>query len=484
MTMPSPALGSQPPDEAPAGRRSTELWMMLFACGVVAFAFASTAASLKDQHLSSIVEYMVAFLVIVLGAHLAIRRWAPYADPLLLPVATVLNGLGIVMIYRLNQAGRDGNPSANGQPISTLSHSATTTQIIYSVLGVAILVVFLAFIKDIKALQPYTYVLGLVGLFLLALPALMLAGSSGVAGTGAKIQVSIGGFSIQPEEFGKLLLAASFASYLVINGKKLSLLTEKWWIFSLPRRRDLAPIMVVWALSMLLLIFEGDIGTSAVFMGLFVAMLYIATGRRSWAVLGFLMFIVGAFLAAKLVSHVGVRFSAWLEPFSYANLVNPNGHQPSYQLVQGLYGMGNGGLLGKGLGAGQPFWTPLVQSDLIFTAFGEELGLTGVMALLLLYGLFVQRGLRTALLVKDDYSKLLASGLSFMFALQVFVIVGGVTRLIPLTGITTPFLSQGGSSLVASWLLVALLARLSDAARRPAPKPIQDEGMTQVVSLR
>jgi cell division protein FtsW (lipid II flippase) len=146
--------------------------------------------------------------------------------------------------------------------------------------------------------------------------------------------------------------------------------------------------------------------------------------------------------------------------------------------------MGNGGLLGRGLGGGQPFWTPLVQSDFIFTAFGEELGLTGVMALLLLYGLFVQRGLRTAMLVKDDYSKLLASGLSFMFALQVFVIVGGVTRLIPFTGITTPFLSQGGSSLIASWLLVAVLARLSDAARRPAPKPIQDEGMTQVVTLR
>jgi cell division protein FtsW (lipid II flippase) len=219
-----------------------------------------------------------------------------------------------------------------------------------------------------------------------------------------------------------------------------------------------------------------------VFMGLFVAMLYVSTGRRSWAILGFLMYIVGAFLAAELVPHVRQRFTVWLDPFSAANLIN--GRQLSYQTVQGLYGMGNGGLLGKGLGNGQPFWTPLVQSDLIFTAFGEEIGLAGVMVLLLLYGVFVQRGLRTAMLVKDEYSKLLASGLSFMFALQVFVIVGGATRLIPLTGITTPFLSQGGSSLVASWLFVAVLARLSDGARRPAPKPIQDEGMTQVVSLR
>jgi cell division protein FtsW (lipid II flippase) len=482
MTMPSPALGSEPPEEAAAKRRSTELWMVLFACGIVAFAFANTAFSLKGQHPSTFVEYMVAFVVIVLGAHLAIRRWAPYADPLLLPIATVLNGLGIVMIYRLNQAGRHGNASASGGPISTLSSSATVTQIIYSVLGVAVFVAFLALVNDIRRLQPYTYLLGLIGIGLIAIPALLPSSISGVAGTGAKIQVSIGGFSVQPEEFGKLLLAASFASYLVVNGKKLSLLTEKWWIFSLPRRRDLGPIMVVWALSMLLLIFESDIGTSAVFMGLFVAMLYIATGRRSWAVLGFLMFIVGAFLAAELVPHVTQRFTVWLDPFSNANLVTPP--QLSYQTVQGLYGMANGGLLGRGLGGGQPFWTPLVQSDFIFTAFGEELGLTGVMALLLLYGLFVQRGLRTAMLVKDDYSKLLASGLSFMFALQVFVIVGGVTRVIPLTGITTPFLSQGGSSLVASWLLVAVLARLSDAARRPAPRPIQDEGMTQVVSLR
>jgi cell division protein FtsW (lipid II flippase) len=456
--------------------------MVLFACGIVAFAFANVGFTLKGQHASTIVGYMVVFMAIVFGAHLAVRRWAPYADPLLLPIATLLNGLGLVMIYRLNQAGRAGNASASGSPISTLSSSATVTQIVYTVVGVVVFVVFIALIKDIRILQPYTYVFGLVGLGLIALPALLPSRISGVADTSAKIQVSIGGFSVQPEEFGKMLLAASFASYLVINGRKLSLLTEKWWIFSLPRRRDLAPIIGVWALSMLVLIFEGDIGTSAVFMGLFVAMLYIATGRRSWAILGFLMFIIGAIAAATLVSHVGQRFSVWLHPFSTANLIDPP--QLSYQTVQGLYGMGNGGLLGKGLGNGQPFWTPLVQSDLIFTSFGEELGLTGVMALLLLYGLFVQRGLRTAMLVKDDYSKLLASGLSFMFALQVFVIVGGVTNLIPLTGITTPFLSQGGSSLISSWLLVAVIARLSDAARRPAPKPIQDEGMTQVVSLR
>jgi cell division protein FtsW (lipid II flippase) len=214
-------------------------------------------------------------------------------------------------------------------------------------------------------------------------------------------------------------------------------------------------------------------------MGLFVAMLYIATSRTSWLLIGFLMFVVGAVTASKLVGHVGERFDIWLHPFTPAN-VQGN----SYQLVQGLYGMGSGGLLGKGLGGGQPYITPLVQSDLVFSAFGEEIGLAGVMAILLIYGLIVQRGLRTAISVKDPFSKLLAGGLSFMLALQVFVIVGGVTRLIPLTGITTPFLSQGGSSLVGSWILIALLTRVSDAARRPPPRPIQEEGLTQVVTLK
>jgi cell division protein FtsW (lipid II flippase) len=482
MTMPSPALGSQPPEEAAVTRRSTELLMTAFALAIVALAFASTAFSLKGQHPSTIIGYIVAYSAIIIGAHLAVRKFAPFADPLLLPIATALNGLGLVMIYRLTEVGRSGNAGPNTKSGVILASSATVTQIIYTVLGVVVFVLFLWLIRDIKVLQPYTYILGLAGLVLIALPALLPASISGVQGTSAKIQIAIGGFSVQPEEFGKLLLAASFASYLMEHGQQLSLLTDKWLFFRMPRRKDLAPILVVWALSMLLLIFESDIGTSAVFMGLFVAMLYIATSRRSWVVIGFGMFIAGAFLAAELVPHVTQRFSVWLDPFSNANLLQ--GGTPSYQVVQGLYGMANGGLLGKGLGNGQPWWTPLVQSDFIFTAFGEELGLTGVMALLLLYGLFVQRGLRTALLAKDEYSKLLASGLAFMFALQVFVIVGGVTRLLPDTGITTPFLSQGGSSLVASWLLTAAIARMSDSARRPAPRPIQDEGMTQVVSLR
>ena len=245
-------------------------------------------------------------------------------------------------------------------------------------------------------------------------------------------------------------------------------------------------MLIAWAASLLVLVFESDIGTSALFFGMFLIMLYVATQRTSWLLIGTSLFLGGAWAASKLVSHVGVRFAIWLHPFTYANVFcgSTSVHGPcvpSYQLAQGIYGLGFGGLLGTGLGHGQPYLTPLVQSDFIITAFGEELGLTGLMALLLIYGLIVQRGLRAAVAVRDPFSKLLAGGLAFVVALQVFVIVGGVTQLIPLTGITTPFLSQGGSSLVASWMLIALLMRISDTARRPAPQPIQDEGMTQVV---
>lgn len=461
-----------------AGRRRAELQLLALALGVVAFAFVNVGLSLKGQSFGTFFSYIVLFAAITLVAHLAVRRWAPYADPLLVPLASLLNGLGIVMIYRLHEAGRSGNPSANGSPISTLSSDAVSMQIVYTVIGVACFVAFLIFIREPRVLQRYTYIFGLIGVGLFALPAVLPASISEVQG--AKIQVAIPGLgSIQPEEFAKLFIAVSFAGYLVVKRDVLSLAGRRVLGVDLPRGRDLGPILAMWVISMLLLVFESDIGTSSVFMGLFVAMIYIATARNSWLLIGFGMFVGGALIAATAIPHVGERFSIWLHPFSPQNI---NGN--AYQLVQGLYGMGNGGVLGRGLGGGQPFWTPLVQSDLVFTAFGEELGLTGVMALLLIYGLIVQRGLRTSIMIKDPFSKLLAGGLSFMLALQVFVIVGGVTRLIPLTGITTPWLSQGGSSLIASWVIIAILIRLSDTARRPAPKPIQDEGLTQVVSLK
>jgi cell division protein FtsW (lipid II flippase) len=472
------ALGGIPDSpgiSVPRGRRRTELAMLAFAVALVAFAYANVGFGLKGTLPSGMAEYMLAFTVLVVIAHLAVRKLAPWADPLLLPLAATLNGLGIVMTYRLQEVGRNGNP---GSMSVQMSSSATLTQIFYTAVGIGCFVGLLAVIREPRVLQRYTYIFGAIGLFLVAIPALLPSSISGVQGTGAKIQISLGGFTVQPEEFAKLALAVAFAGFLVAKRDVLALAGRRVLGIDLPRGRDLGPVLVIWAASLLLLVFESDIGTSALFMGRFVATLYIATQRTSWVLIGFVLFVGGAFTASKLFAHVGQRFQIWLHPFSGSNPANS-----AFQLIQGMYGMASGGILGKGLGAGQPYVTPLVQSDLVVTAFGEELGMTGLMAILLLYGLIVQRGLATSIAVKDPFSKVLAGGLAFMLALQVFVIVGGVTRLIPLTGITTPFLSQGGSSLVGSWMMIALLMRLSDTARRPPPQPIQEEGMTQVVNI-
>jgi cell division protein FtsW (lipid II flippase) len=463
------ALADQPVPMSPS-RRRTELMMLAFALAVVLLAYCAASLGLSGK-LSGLPLDLLIYGALMVAAHYAVRRFAPYADPLLLPLAALLNGLGLVMIWRLQESGRNGNP---GGQISELSSSSITMQVLWTAVGVVALVALLYLIKEARVLQRYTYTLGAVGLVLLAIPALLPSSHSAV--NGAKVWIIFGGLSVEPGEFARLALAVFFAGYLVAKRDVLSLAGRRFMGIDLPRARDLLPVAGAWVASLLILIFETDIGTSALFFGMFVAMLYLATQRTSWVLIGVLAFLGGTWFTAIMFHHVMARFTSWLHPFT---AVNANGI--SYQLIQGLYGMAFGGIFGTGLGQGQPYHTPLVQSDFIFTAFGEELGLVGGMALLLIFGLLVQRGLRAALQVKDPFSKLLAAGLSFVLALQVFVIVGGVTRLIPLTGVTTPFLSQGGSSLVASWLLVGLLIRISNSARQPAPQPIQDEGMTQVV---
>jgi cell division protein FtsW (lipid II flippase) len=457
----------------PPGRRGSELAMICFAIGIMAFALASVGFGL-DGHLPHVmVMYLGVFAVLMIGAHVAVRYLAPWADPLVVPLAAVLNGLGLVMMYRLQESGRNGNP---GIAIPTMTGHDAAHQLLWTVLALAAFVAVLVFIREPRTLQRYTYTLGTLALVLLALPAMLPASISAVPYTTAKIQIAIGGFSFQPAEFARILFAVFFAGYLVVKRDALSLAGSRFLGVDLPRARDLGPILVLWVISMLTLIFESDIGTSAVFFGLFVAMLYLATQRRSWLIIGVGLFLSGSLLLGTVIPHVHERVTTWLDPFNPATVLGM-----SEQLARGLEGMAFGGLFGTGLGQGAPYQTPLVQSDFIFTGFGEELGLTGLMALLLIYGLLVQRGLRAAIAVKDPFAKLLAGGLAFALALQLFIIVGGVTQLIPLTGITTPFLSQGGSSLVASWIVIALFIRISDTARRPAPQPIQDEGMTQVV---
>jgi cell division protein FtsW (lipid II flippase) len=328
--------------------------------------------------------------------------------------------------------------------------------------GVAAFVVLLLVVRDHTLLQRYTYTAAVSGLVLLLLPALPVLGRTI---NGARLWIRVGPFTFQPSEIAKLLLVLFFAGYLVAKRDVLSLAGRRVLGLDLPRARDLGPVLVAWAASLAVLVRGRDLGSSLLFFALFVVMLYIATERTSWLVIGVGLFLGGAYVAHSIFSHVQRRVAIWLDPFE-----DPDG--AGFQLVQSLFGFGTGGLTGTGLGEGRPSSVPYASTDFIMAAIGEELGLAGVMAVLLVFGLVVERGLRTALAVRDSFGKLLAAGLSFSLCLQVFVIVGGVTGLIPLTGVTLPWLSYGGSSIVANWALVAVLLRISDAARRPVASPV------------
>jgi cell division protein FtsW (lipid II flippase) len=315
-------------------------------------------------------------------------------------------------------------------------------------------------LQDHRLLRRYTYTAVVLGLVALLLP---LVPGVGREVNGARIWISLFGRSLQPGEFAKIAFVIFFAGYLVSNRDTLALAGPKVLGIRLPRPRDLGPLLIVWSAALLVQIAQRDLGASLLFFGLFVSMLYVATERRSWIAIGMVLFCAGAYVAYLLFGHVQTRVLLWLDPFSAKAIA------ASDQLVKGLMGMANGGLLGTGLGRGHPELTYFPESDFIVPSFGEEIGLLGLFALLLLYLLLVERGLRTALCVRDGFGKLLAVGLSFSVALQCFVVVGGVTRVIPLTGLTMPFLSYGGSSLLANWSIVALLLRVSDQARRPLP---------------
>lgn len=453
----------------PRKQRNIEFAMLVFALALSLGAWMNVAFAHSGKFPGSLLYFGLGFGALVFVAHGAVRYYAPYADPLLLPCVTLLNGLGLVLIHRLDLAQA---PKRNF-PDELLVGGEAPQQLIWTVIGVALFVAVLIAVRDHIRLSRYIYTLGAAGLFLLALPGLLPASIS--EANGAKLWIHVGLFSIQPAEFAKIALIIFFAGYLASKRDVLSLAGRRLLLIDLPRGRDLGPVLVAWVASMGVLVLERDLGTSLLFFGLFVAMLYAATQRVSWLVIGGLLFAFGAFVASQILSRVQERFFIWLHPFAA-----PEGG--GYQLVQAMFGLAAGGLTGTGLGQGRPGMVPFAKTDFIMATLGEELGLTGFMAVLVLYGILVERGLRAALAVRDPFGKLLAAGLSIALALQVFVVVGGVTRLIPLTGLTTPFLSYGGSSLVANWAIIALLLRVSDGSRRPAPPPVQDEGQTQVVT--
>jgi cell division protein FtsW (lipid II flippase) len=456
------------PTRKQPSRRNIELLLLVFAWGLGVLGTLQISWAIGEEPDSSlwITAGVVGALAIVM--HAVVRWKARYADPFLLPVATLLTILGLVMIYRLDIAAAKRAELNDNPPPTPEVYSQLTWFAVAAILFVAVLVL----LRDHRILQRYTYTLGLAGLVLLILP---LAPVIGTTVNGATLWVRVGGFQFQPAELAKILLTIFFAGYLVEKRDSLALVRTKFLGIGLPRLKDLGPIVVAWLVSLAVLVFERDLGTSLLFFGLFVTMLYIATQRRSWLILGSILFIAGAVLSYYAFGHVRLRVMVWLDPWTYAD-------DQGYQIVQSLFGLANGGILGAGLGQGFPNLVPFANTDFIVAALGEELGVTGLIAMLLLYAILIERGLRAAVSVRDSFGQLVAAGLSITLALQVFVIIGGVTRLIPLTGLTTPFLSYGGSSLIANWIIIALLLRISDRARRPditAPSP--DEAVTQVV---
>ncbi|WP_151773582.1 FtsW/RodA/SpoVE family cell cycle protein [Streptomyces abyssomicinicus] len=454
-------------------RRNTELALLVFAVAIPVFAYINVGLAIDGSIPAGLATYGLSLGAMAALGHLAVRKLAPYADPLLLPLATLLNGLGLVAIWRLDQSERLQARDAFVE--------AATNQLIYSGLGIVLFAAVLFLLKDHRVLQRYTYISMLAALVLLLLP---LVPGLGVNIFGAKIWIKVGGFTIQPAEFAKIVIAVFFAGYLMVKRDALALASRRFLGLYLPRGRDLGPILVVWAVSILILVFETDLGTSLLFFGMFVIMLYVATERTSWIVFGLLMSAVGAVTVATFESHVQQRVQAWLDPMREWELSRQGVVGHTEQSQEALWAFGSGGTLGSGWGQGHSDLIGFAaNSDFILATFAEEIGLTGVMAILLLYVLIVQRGIRTALAARDPFGKLLAVGLSGAFALQVFVVAGGVMGLIPLTGMTLPFVAYGGSSVIANWALIGVLLRISDTARRPAPAPAPnpDAEMTQVV---
>jgi cell division protein FtsW (lipid II flippase) len=440
-------------------RRTTELVMLVFAVLVVVGAEAAVEAARDGRFSTRLITYAAVPIVAGVATHLVIRRVARYADPLMLPIVVLLNGLGLVMIHRLDLGQKQEAQQNGGQFVG----AQAPTQVVWTALGVLLFITILVVIRDHRVLQRYAYTLALIGVFFLLLPAVLPASISEV--NGARIWIRLAGFSIQPAEFAKILLTIFGAAYLVQKRDVLALAGRRIMGVDFPRGRDFGPLLLVWLLCIGVLVRGHDLGTSLLFFGLFVVLLYVATERVSWVIVGVLMFSAGAYLAYQLFGTVQQRVGLWLHVFDM------NQYGPAQQLQQSLLGLGTGGIFGTGLGNGHPELVPLATTDYIIASFGEEIGLFGLVGLLLLYGVFVSRGFAAGLGVRDSFGKLLACGLAFLVALQLFVVVAGVTRLLPETGLTAPFLSYGGSSLLGSWVIVALLVRVSDAARRPATTP-------------
>ncbi len=431
----------------PQTQRNRELALLVFAFAINGSAVALVQLGAVGAIDWTFLVYCGGLTALVVALHIVLRLRARDADPFVVPIATLLTGLGLAMIYRIDIARERHGWEA-----------FSTRQLAWAAIALVGAIAVVLLLRNYRVLFRYTYIFGFVGVGLLILPIVPGLGTD----ANADVWVSLGFFSFQPGELAKIALAIFFAGYLVRTRESLTSVGTRFLGFTWPRARELGPLLVIWLISLGIIVMQRDLGTGLLIFGMFVVMLYVATGKTSWVLMGVALAAAGALIASQVLSYVNGRFTNWLDAFNPAVIDAPGG---SYQLVQGIFGLAQGGLIGTGLGQGRPYLTPVAESDYILPALGEELGLIGVFAILCLYMVFASRGVRIGLTGQDDFGKLLATGLSFTIALQVFIMVGGVTRIIPLTGLTTPFLAAGGSSLVANWIIVALLLRISDAVR-------------------
>lgn len=422
--------------------RGTELGLLILAA--VVFAITTVSLELSQGNILTMdVLYLIGgFIGVFTVAHLVLCFLAPHSDQLMLPIVSLLNGTGLVMLARLDLVN-DG--------------VLARRQVMWTIVGLILFVLVLVVLRDHRSLTRYSYILGAAGLILLALP-LVWPQPPGVE---ARIWLWLGPFSIQPGEFSKIMLILFFAMLLT---QKRSLFTVAGYRFlglSLPRLRDLAPILVIWGIAIVIMGISNDFGPALLLFSTVLGMLFMATGRVSWLLIDLLLVGVGGFGIYQISSKIQTRFSNFLDPLG-------NYDNGGYQLSQALFGMSSGGISGTGLGQGHPEIVPVAHSDFILAGIGEEFGLIGLAAVLVMFGMLASRGFNTALKSRDSYGKLVASGLSLTLAVQVFVVTGGISAMLPMTGLTTPFMSAGGSSLMANYMLLAILLRISNAARRPA----------------
>ncbi len=385
----------------------------------------------------------------MVALYFAVRIWLPHSDALLLPIVTLLTGLGLIMIYRLTYVV----PGAENR---------ATTQAVWILVGSGALLLTILFFRNYERLFAYKYLLAVAAVGLMASPFTPL----GYEVNDARLWLQIGSVTFQPSEFARIALIVFFAGYLAEKRDLWAATSRSFLGVQLPPLKYFGPVALVWALSLGLLVFEKDLGSSLLFFAVPLLMLYVATGRVAYVILGGLLFAVGSLLTYRLFSHVQARITSWLDPWS-------DPHSSGFQITQSLFNIADGGLTGTGLGKGFSQTIPEVETDFVFSTVASELGLLGATALLLAFLVFVYRGTKIALLAKDDASKLLAFGLTAMFAMQTLIIVGGVTKAIPLTGITLPFVSYGGSSVVGNFILTALLLVISERAGK---RPIEEAG--------